>query len=163
MADPSAAASAERLAQLRLAQLRKRLRAAEEEHALLKQGIRDEVDAQAGNRRAERLRAQLAHLRENEAREGSRLCYGLPPDWSASNGGGSSLAGGGASAGSGDCWSGEWLEGTEVEYTVRVGGASSVAAGSERLEVAHKMRRVQLQLYSLPFAHGGLRQAFYAK
>ncbi|KAL4425305.1 hypothetical protein ABPG75_009321 [Micractinium tetrahymenae] len=145
---------AEQLERLRLSLAVAR---AQKDNRLLKQaraakshtGVHDEVDVLHASQKAEGLRAKLAQLREGEKREAGQLCYGLPPEWRSGSSSSSSH-----SNAPGE-WSGCWQAGTEVCYTTSLGG--------ERLEVTHSQRPVRLQVYARPFAHGGLRQTFYAK
>lgn len=104
------------------------------------------------------LRATLEKLKQAEARAAGQLCYGLPPEW-RTKGSSAGRVAAGSSASSGGEWSGQWQEGTEVCYTPRL----TEQAGAQRLKVSRSEKAVRLQLYRRPFAHGGLREAFYAK
>jgi hypothetical protein len=137
MTDPS-----ERLARLKLQLLKRQIQQASQEREVLKAAVRDEVDLVRASQHTEKLQRKLAQLKVAEQNLGSRLCFGPPPDWVA----GSS---------SQEEWSGQWLCGVEVLYSAGLEG--------QQLRVGLSDRPVELQLYARPFAHGGVRMAFYAK
>lgn len=138
----------QRLERLTLRLLHKRLEQAQSEHSQLKEAVRSEVNEMLEKQRADKLRRKLQQLTRATADLDGRLCYGAPPGWG--NGGSASCSADGD-------WSSAWLSGTEVSYTVQR------SSGDGRLEMTHSKCTIELQIYTKPFAHGGMRQAFYAR
>lgn len=108
------------------------------------QELKDEVhactDLLKEELRVANLQAELRQLRASERNLGATCCYGLP-DWS----------------GGGEAW-GPFQEVTEITYAaVKQDNAHSTVA------FRYDSRPIRLQLYSKPFAQGGMRMAFYAR
>ena len=129
-----------------LLDLKLRHRDAVATQVVLKQAIHAERDHMQQTSALESdLQAQLRQEEQNESALDAALAVGAP-DWS----------------GSSSEWGG-WLAGTEVLYTAKSPAADSAGSAEARMEVVQAEQPVRMQVYTRPFAMGGLRAAYYAR
>jgi hypothetical protein len=115
------------------------------EQRLLKEVLHAEVDhKQQSSMQTSDLQAQLSQLRQNESTLDATLAVAAP-DWT----------------GTSSEW-GPWLAGREVLYTAKDAAAGGAGSAEERM-VVQAEQPVRLQVYTRPFAMGGLRAAYYAR
>jgi hypothetical protein len=130
-----------RVARLKALKLAAALQEAKRDTAELKQEVYVCNDLLLAERKVAARQAELQQLERNERNLESACCFGAP-DWS----------------GAGDAWGPE-QEVTEVVYTASM----DEERGAQAVKFEHGRTATRLQLYTQPFAHGGLRMAFYAR